>query len=391
MTVIGLCLSGESKKITSAATKATLSAKKIIMEEGCCTLYINNYNTNAKYTYSISNKKIFSIVDIDRNVDNKNQLVLEIYAEDIGTTKITIKETIGQKVRKVGTCIVENKKNYERSFFIEPEELSVANGCKFNLDENSTISAPGKVSFRSSNSSVASITKDGIVTTKKPGTIYITVKSGKETKKMKLRVLDKKLEKEYANHVEAINQLAAKKVTASNFTSYYKKYMQIKKKDEKYRSDNWSSIYNKQYIKTPYLETSSYVREKLTKYLRATKKLTLQGSSLDILKIEKLNAGSKTMKITLKKKLTKEDIMYINLLEYGVYDTYKKTTKANCFIRLQSLERKGYLMKATGKVGQKILTAKYSPKNTEKLRKGQTYYFMFHNSNSFQVSTLKAK
>lgn len=183
MTVIGLCLSGESKKITSAATKATLSAKKIIMEGGCCTLYINNYNTKAKYTYSISNKKIFSIVDIDRNVDNKNQLVMEIYAKDIGTTKITIKETIGQKVRKVGTCTVENKKNYERSFFIEPEELSVANGCKFNLDENSTISAPGKVSFRSSNSSVASITKDGIVTTKKPGTIYITVKSGKETKK----------------------------------------------------------------------------------------------------------------------------------------------------------------------------------------------------------------
>ena len=83
--------------------------------------------------------------------------------------------------------------------------------------------------------------------------------------------------------------------------------------------------------------------------------------------------------------------MYINLLEYGVYDTYKKTTKANCFIRLQSFDRKGYLMKATGKVGQKILTAKYSPKNTEKLRKGQTYYFMFRNSNSFQVNALKAK
>ena len=48
--------------------------------------------------------------------------------------------------------------------------------------------APERVTYKSSNKKIATVTSKGIVTGKKAGTATITIKSGKITKKCKIKV-----------------------------------------------------------------------------------------------------------------------------------------------------------------------------------------------------------
>ena len=121
--------------------------------------------------HTLSNKKIVTV--------NKKGKVKGISA---GTAKITVKSGSKRAVCTItvpGTTAIKNIKS----------SINVKKGKSTTLKPKlSYAGSPDTVTYKSSNKKIAIVSKYGKITGKKKGTATITIKSGKITKKCKVKV-----------------------------------------------------------------------------------------------------------------------------------------------------------------------------------------------------------
>ena len=121
--------------------------------------------------YSTSNKKVAT-------VDKKGK----VKAVAAGTAKITVKSGSKKAIYTIivpGTTAIKGIKS----------SVSVKKGKTYTLKPKlSYTESPDKVTYKSSNKKIATVSKSGVIKGKKKGTVTITIKSGKVIKKCKVKV-----------------------------------------------------------------------------------------------------------------------------------------------------------------------------------------------------------
>lgn len=157
-------------KLTPTPTVApTIPSAMTITKGKSTTLKPASSWKNVKY--STSNKKVAT-------VDKKGK----VKAVGVGTAKITVKSGSKKAVCTItvpGTTAIKGIKS----------TISVKRGKTYTLKPK--LSYAGKadrVTYKSSNKKIATVSKKGVIKGKKKGTATITIKSGKVTKKCKVKV-----------------------------------------------------------------------------------------------------------------------------------------------------------------------------------------------------------
>lgn len=167
-----------TQKVTTKSTKKTSKTKKkktFSLNKSSASIYRGNTytlktsNANGKVTWRTSNSSVASV--------NSKGVVT---AKKAGTAYIYAKNG---KTTKKCKITVKNK-----PFTISKSSVTVYKGNTYTIK---TSNASGKVTWRTSKSSVASVNSKGVVTAKKAGTAYIYAKNGKTTKKCKVTVKNK--------------------------------------------------------------------------------------------------------------------------------------------------------------------------------------------------------
>lgn len=264
-------------------------------------------------------------------------------------------------------------------------KFTVAKGCKFNLEKNMfDADIPETAVYQSSNPSVASITKNGIVTTKKRGKTIITIKTKDESEKIELTVLNKKLESKYAKIVSGVNNLMKKKITKSNYMSSYKQFLSLYKADfGTVDDDEGASQFEDGDIKVPYYYRLGEVDNKLMAYLEKNKNVTLKNSCLDVSKVS-VDSASQSIKIDLRKKLTREDFMLINLDEMYKCHMNDKAGKVDHRVSVYDSDGWANYIDLSIKKGKKTLYGKLESGNFE-FEKGEKYYIYLENVSRYST------
>ena len=164
---------------TKLAATIKLNAKSIKLQKKQTTkkIKVTMANGDSIKSWKSSNKKIVTV--------NKNGVIKA--GKKNGTAKITVtlasgkKATLKVKVQspKVKTTKISGLKS----------KVSMKKGEKFTLKPViSPLTSQEKVAYTSSNKKVATVNKKGVITAKKKGTVKITVKSGKKSCTIKVKV-----------------------------------------------------------------------------------------------------------------------------------------------------------------------------------------------------------
>ena len=138
--------------------------------------------SDSKLTWSSSNKKVAT-------VSSKGIVT----AKKAGTTTITAKSSNGKKA----TCKITVKGNANKSGVkLDKSEATIVKDKKLTL--KATVTGGGKISsWKSSDTTVATVSKSGVVTAKKAGTATITVKTkGGSTAKAVIKVVNNQFVRE---------------------------------------------------------------------------------------------------------------------------------------------------------------------------------------------------
>lgn len=170
--------SGLSRNVTVTVQKGTVKtakvsgvAKKITLNKGK-KYTLKPVITQEKVTYTSSNKKVAKVTS--RGV---------ITAKKSGTAKITVKSG-----KKKAVLTVTVPKTATKSISVA-SAVSVKKGKTYTLKAKRTpANSEEKITYRSSNKKVATVTSSGKIKGVKKGTATITVKSGKVTKKVTVTV-----------------------------------------------------------------------------------------------------------------------------------------------------------------------------------------------------------
>lgn len=165
------------QKAAVKTTKITTTTKSLTLAKGATyknlasSISVTPVTSKEKVTYSSSNKKVAT-------VSSKGV----IKAKKAGTTKITVKS--GKK-KVVVTVKVTGVKTTKLSGV--PAEKTVSKGKTFKIKATATPkNTDEKITYKSSNKKVVSVTSKGVVKGLKKGTATITVQSG--SKKMTCKV-----------------------------------------------------------------------------------------------------------------------------------------------------------------------------------------------------------
>lgn len=165
-----------TQKNAVKTTKITGLSKKVKLEKGKKTTLkpvITPITSTDKVTYSSSNKKVAT-------VSSKGVVT----AKKSGTAKITVKS--GSKKFVVTVTVPKTATQEIRNV---PETVTIKKGKTYTLKAKRYPSnSEEKLTYKSSNSKVATVNANGKITAKKKGTAIITVKSGKKTVKCKVTV-----------------------------------------------------------------------------------------------------------------------------------------------------------------------------------------------------------
>lgn len=161
----------KTTKITITTAKSLTLAKGATYKDLASSIVVTPVTSKEKVTYSSSNKKVAT-------VSSKGV----IKAKKAGTTKITVKS--GKK-KVVVTVKVTGVKTTKLSGV--PAEKTVSKGKTFKIKATATPkNTDEKITYKSSNKKVVSVTSKGVVKGLKKGTATITVQSG--SKKMICKV-----------------------------------------------------------------------------------------------------------------------------------------------------------------------------------------------------------
>ena len=165
------------KKLTPTIT---VNAKKIWLQKGQKTSAFKVSglaNGDSVKSYKSSNKKIFTVT---------NKGVIKA-GKKVGKAKLTITLASGKK--KVVTVQVQKRQVKTWAIKNLPTKVTVKKGATYTLSPVvSLITSTHKVTYKSSNKKVATVTKAGKIKGVKKGTATIKVKSGTVTKKVKVTV-----------------------------------------------------------------------------------------------------------------------------------------------------------------------------------------------------------
>ncbi|MDO5519650.1 MAG: cellulase family glycosylhydrolase [bacterium] len=132
-------------------------------------------DTTDKVTFKSSNKKIAT-------VSSKGKIV----AKKTGTVKITV--TAGKKKATLTVKVVA-KNTVTKKVTVNKKAISLKKGKSYSIVPTVTpVYTTDRLTYSTNKKSVATVNKNGVVTAKKKGTAYITVKSGKKTVKVKVTV-----------------------------------------------------------------------------------------------------------------------------------------------------------------------------------------------------------
>ena len=155
---------------TPAPTVAPTKPSTITVTKGKTTS-VKSDSSWKNVKYSTSNKKVAT-------VDKKGK----VKAVAAGTVKITVKSGSQKAVYTIvvpGTTAIKGVKS----------SVSVKKGKSYTLKPKlSYTEKADKVTYKSSNKKIATVSKKGVIKGKKKGTATITIKSGKITKKCKVKV-----------------------------------------------------------------------------------------------------------------------------------------------------------------------------------------------------------
>ena len=165
------------KKLTPTIT---VNAKKVWLKKGQKTSAFKVSglaNGDSVKSYKSSNKKIFTVT---------NKGVIKA-GKKVGKAKLTITLASGKK--KVVTVQVLNRRVKTRNITNLPAKVTLKKGATYKLSPVVIqITSTHKLTYKSSNKKVATVTSAGKIKGIKKGTATIKVKSGKVTKKVKVTV-----------------------------------------------------------------------------------------------------------------------------------------------------------------------------------------------------------
>lgn len=162
--------------------KIVLSAKEVPLQEKKTTTKItvkSKIATDAIKRWSSSNKKVAI-------VSQKGKIT----AKKTGTTLITVRMKSGAqasckiKVQKAPVQIKKlslNKSNITLKLSGSTRSFQI-------VTAKTPVTATGKIIYQSANKKIVSVNKDGKITARKVGTTTVTVKCGKKTRKIKVKV-----------------------------------------------------------------------------------------------------------------------------------------------------------------------------------------------------------
>lgn len=406
--VLAVPFYGKGIDADAAGKKAALVKKTVTgqygVNNGMASIQLKNCNPKAKYSISLSPKNKVSISNF--YLDEKNNGYFYLTSSIKTTVKATIKETVGKTTRKVGTCTVKFNKvvdSFEILSWDDENGITVEKGQTYNLAPCLYVGSKKGITYRSSNTSIATVNKYGVITAKKEGTATLTVKQGSKTCSVKLTV---KPQTKTTSENKKLDQLKTKteklynkKITKSNYTSWYNEYYELAKAWVKYT--NYS---NQLQVSGRY--TISDCREKLAAFMKTRTSNSTYGASLDAVKISKLTSNRVTLQLA--KAVSKADM--VNILR-GT-KKYSKNAAADYTILLTRKDSKysyTYIFTASVKEGQKTITGKlkaaYKFSNLtyksitlpNKLTKGTAYDYVLysaHNSGvsySYHKGTIKCK
>lgn len=158
-----------AKSITLQVKKSTTAVKASGMVKG-----------DKVVSWTSSNKKIATVT-------NKGKIT----AKKVGTTTITVKTKLGAKASfKVK---VQKKPVVLKKLSVNKKKVTLTKGKSTTLVvTKSPITAQDKVTFKTSNKKVATVSKSGKITAKKAGKATITVKAGKKSVKVTVTVKNSK-------------------------------------------------------------------------------------------------------------------------------------------------------------------------------------------------------
>ncbi|MDO5292427.1 MAG: Ig-like domain-containing protein, partial [bacterium] len=182
-------VSGKTKytKTVTVKVKAPATSIKINTPSNSKTIYLkkgSSYtidktvkpaDTTDKVTFKSNNTKVAT-------VSSKGKIT----AKKAGTAKITV--TAGKKKATI-TVKVVSKNTVTKKITVSKKSINLKKGKSYSIVAKVTpVYTTDRLSFSTSKKSVATVNKYGVVTAKKKGTAYITVKSGKKTVKVKVTV-----------------------------------------------------------------------------------------------------------------------------------------------------------------------------------------------------------
>ncbi len=178
--------SGVNAKATITVSGVTLNTSKLVVQNG---------KTNKAVKYTLTKDKIKSVKANNKNVTVKTKgKTLQITGKKIGKSTITVTTKGGAKAKL--TVTVQKGKVTTKTLKVLKSSVSVKKGGTVTVKVTTTpdkISTGEKITIKNSNKKVASYKIDQksgkiSITGKKKGTCKLTVKAGKKSKKITVKV-----------------------------------------------------------------------------------------------------------------------------------------------------------------------------------------------------------
>ena len=213
---------GEKEMRYGDAVRPTGKAnyKNVILQKGKSTTAVKITGmVNGDYLKSVvpKNKKLAKVTAVNRDGSFKIKALKK-------TGKTVITATLESGVTVDINLTVQSKAVKTKKLSVNKTTVNLTKGGTFTIKVNKTpFNSKDTVKFSSSNKKVATVSSKGKIVAKKNGTAYITVKSGKVSKKVKVVVKSKKATTNPTSTVYETDRCKVKYVS-SKIEDYYGTY-----------------------------------------------------------------------------------------------------------------------------------------------------------------------
>lgn len=224
---------GEQEMMYGDAIRPTGKAnyQNVILQKGKSTTAVKITGmVNGDYLKSVvpKNKKLAKVTSVKRNGSFKIKALNK-------TGKTVITATLESGVTVDINLTVQSKVVKTKNLSVNKPTVNLAKGGTFTIKVTKTpFNSKDTIKFSSSNKKVATVSSKGKIVAKKNGTAYITVKSGKASKKVKVVVKNKKAATNTTSTVYETDRCKVKYVSGEIFdfcgTYYFKPKFEVTNK-----------------------------------------------------------------------------------------------------------------------------------------------------------------